>query len=287
VGCGHDALVTAGVRGGNRPASANHVESADLAGYESGVNLKRMSLRRKPDGAEQAESARNPGQVLGLGNAAIPINFAGLSLTLDRSGAAFIPLHSMLVVSDLHLEKGSGAAARGRLIPALDSHDTLLRLKCAIESYRPKRVVCLGDSFHDGLAGKRMAKADRDALASICGLADEWIWISGNHDLEPPAFCDGERREEFETGGVILRHEPAPVKNTAQIVGHFHPKARVPSGGYRFTGPCYCVSDDLLIMPAFGAYTGGLSCSSPAMRSLHKSEPKIFMLHASKIWRIA
>ena len=99
------------------------------------------------------------------GRSAIPIAFAGLAVTLDHSGAIWLPSQRTLAVSDLHLEKGSGAAARGRLIPALDSHDTLARLKCVIGAYHPRRVVCLGDSFHDGRAGGRMAGSDRDALA--------------------------------------------------------------------------------------------------------------------------
>jgi hypothetical protein len=217
----------------------------------------------------------------------MPIAFAGLGLTLDHSGAAYLPACRTLIVSDLHLEKGSQFAARGRLVPALDSHDTLLRLERAIEAYRPRRVVCLGDSFHDGRAGERMAAADRAALSALCARVEEWVWIAGNHDPDAPVLCDGERRAEVGIEGVALRHEPSAARTTPEIVGHFHPKASLPAGGRRFSGRCFCVSDDLLIMPAFGAYAGGLSCANPALRSLHKSEPQIFMLHASKIWRIA
>ncbi len=208
-------------------------------------------------------------------------------MTLDQSGAAWLPDHRTLIVSDLHLEKGSNAAARGRLVPALDSHDTLIRLRCVIEAYRPKRVVCLGDSFHDGRAGERMADADRSALASLCALAEGWVWIGGNHDPEAPEFCGGERRDELPIEGIILRHEPRAVRDAPEIAGHFHPKASVRAGGQRFSGRCFCVSDDLLIVPAFGAYAGGLHCAAKELRSLHGAEPKIFMLHAAKIWRVA
>ena len=108
---------------------------------------------------------------------------------------------------------------------------------------------------------------------------------AGNHDPKAPASCDGERREDFEIGGAILRHEPRTARDTAEIAGHFHPKASLSAGGYRFSGRCFCASDDLLL-PAFGAYAGGLSCTAPAIRSLHKENPRIFMLHASKIWRV-
>ncbi len=228
-----------------------------------------------------------PNRGLGAGKPAIQIEFAGLALTLDGSGAAYMRAHGTLIAADLHLEKGSRAASKGRLLPALDSRDTLHRLKLAIEAYRPQRVVCLGDSFDDPFAGQRMADADKEALASLCASVGEWIWLGGNHDPQTPAFCGGQTRSQIELGSAILRHEPAAACAAPQIVGHLHPKASLPAGGYRFSGPCFCVSQDLLIMPAFGAYAGGLPCRAKAIRSLHKSEPKLFMLHASRLWRVA
>jgi uncharacterized protein len=245
------------------------------------VSIEQASSPEITEGRHPVEEA------LGPGRPSIHITFAGLTVTLDQSGAAWLSTRSTLIVSDLHLEKGSNAAARGSLIPAFDSHDTLTRLRCVIEAYRPARVVCLGDSFHDTRAGERMAEADRQALTSLCALAEEWIWIGGNHDQEAPEFCGGERRIDLRIDGVTLRHEPNAVREMPEIAGHFHPKASIPAGGHRLPGRCFCVSDDLLIMPAFGAYTGGLRSSAQELPSLHRAEPKIFMLHASKIWRVA
>ncbi len=228
-----------------------------------------------------------PAPALGEGKSSRRETFGALALTLDRSGAAYLEDHRTLIVSDLHLEKGSGAAARGRLLPALDSHDTLLRLKQAIETYSPARVVCLGDSFHDAKAGERMAALDKDELGSLCALVPEWVWIGGNHDPEVPGFCAGSTLDEIRIGGVLLRHEPNPRLPGAQVAGHLHPKVSVSAGGYRFSGRCFCLWPDLLILPAFGAFAGGLSCSSPAIRGLHEEEPKLFMLHASKLWRVS
>jgi uncharacterized protein len=223
----------------------------------------------------------------GVGVRSVSLGFSGLTVILDGGGAAYLPEHGALIVSDLHLEKGSNGASRGRLLPALDSHDTLLRLRTVVEAYRPQRVICLGDSFHDGAAAERMAGADRAALKTLCALAEEWIWIAGNHDPHPPEFCEGERRGQIEIAGVVLRHQPDAACGAPQIVGHFHPKASVGLGGACVSGRCFCVSHDLLMMPAFGAYTGGMARQSPALRSLHRAEPKIFMLHASKVWRLA
>jgi uncharacterized protein len=245
------------------------------------VSIEQASSPEITEGRHRAEEALSPGRP------SIHITFAGLTVTLDQSGAAWLSTRSTLIVSDLHLEKGSNAAARGRLIPGLDSHDTLTRLRCVIEAYRPARVICLGDSFHDGRAGDRMAEADRRALAALCALAEEWVWIGGNHDPEAPEFCGGERRIDLRIDGVTLRHEPNAVREMPEVAGHFHPKASLPAAGHGLSGRCFCISDDLLIMPAFGAYTGGLHSSAQELRSLHRAEPKIFMLHASKIWRVA
>ena len=122
------------------------------------------------------------GQAPSVGTPAVEIEFAGLALTLDHSGAAYMPAHGTLVMADLHLEKGSRAASKGRLLPALDSRDTLHRLKRAIEAYCPSRVICLGDSFDDCFAGERIAEADKHELSSLCASVREWIWLSGNHD---------------------------------------------------------------------------------------------------------
>ena len=250
--------------------------------------MRRSLVKQSPgfDSASQGIDVR-PGQRPGGGKPAIEIEFAGLALTLDHSGAAYASAHGTLIIADLHLEKGSRAASKGRLLPALDSRDTLHRLKRAIEAYRPERVVCLGDSFDDILAGERMATVDKEELSSLCASVGQWIWLGGNHDPETPAFCGGATLSQVEIADIVLRHEPDVARAAPQIVGHLHPKASVPAGGYRFSGPCFCVSDDLLIMPAFGAYAGGLSCRSRPVRSVLKSEPKLFMLHASKVWRVA
>ena len=228
-----------------------------------------------------------PAQASERGASAIQIEFAGLALTLDSSGAAYLNAHDTLIVSDLHLEKGSAAASRGRLLPALDSRDTLMRLRRAVEAYRPERTVCLGDSFHDGFAGERMAEADKEELGSLRASVREWIWIGGNHDPDVPPYCGGQTLPEFKAGPVTLRHEPGLLRTGAQIAGHLHPKVSVPAGGYRFSGRCFCVWDGLVVLPAFGAFAGGLSCADPAIRSLDGQSPKLFMLHAAKVWRVA
>lgn len=219
------------------------------------------------------------------GQRTVTIRFGGIEMVLDAAGVLVLPAFATLVVSDLHLEKGS--SGRNGYVPPLDSLDTIHRLGACIAKHRPERVICLGDSFHDGSAGERMREGDRAALQSLCVSVPHWVWVSGNHDPDLPDFCAGERAERFEIEGVALSHMPDGESRGPRIIGHYHPKAAVWTGKYRFSGPCFCVSGRLLMLPAFGAYTGGLRCTDPAIQSLHAETPRIYMLHAERLWRLA
>ena len=167
------------------------------------------------------------------------------------------------MVSDLHLEKGSGFAARGALLPPYDTAATLARLSEAIDRLEPHRVICLGDSFHDGGAGARLSAGDADRLAELTAARD-WIWITGNHDPEPPAHWGGRVMDELVDGALVFRHE-ARSGAVGELSGHFHPKASVRTRARRVTGRCFVGDGRRLILPAFGAYTGGLDVLDPAI----------------------
>lgn len=251
-----------------------------MVGDRDGVVLMpyaRSRLRSPRD--EMLEATR-------AGQPSVAISFSGQGLILDASGAAIIESRRTLIVSDLHLEKGSAAAARGQPVPVHDSHDTLQRLKHVIDRYEPRTLISLGDSFHDTGASARMVLADKEALARLCASVPDWVWIGGNHDPQIPAFCGGRFLSEIALGGIVLRHQPVQVSRAPQIAGHYHPKTSVSAGRYRFSGRCFAVSDSLIVMPAFGAYTGGLPCSAPALSNLHRSDPQLYMIHAHKLWRV-
>lgn len=216
----------------------------------------------------------------------IEIAFAGEAIALDGRGVAFLPRHSTLIVADLHLEKGSRFAAMRRPVPTLDTHDTLTRLAACIRDWRPETVVCLGDSFHDARAGLRLAAEDREALHGLCSLAKRWIWISGNHDPRPPCGLKGETLDTFTIGEIGLTHVPAPGAEP-QIAGHMHPKTHVSAARRKISGACFVRGSRLLILPAFGAYTGGLSCKSPAIAALFPDEtPLCYMMYQNKLFPV-
>src|SRR3981189_1573222 len=135
------------------------------------------------------------------------LDVADVSLVADLSGALFWEEQRLLVVSDLHLEKGSSFAARGVLLPPYDTVATLGRLAAVIARHDPRMVIALGDSFHDRGAHDRLSASDRDAIAALQARRD-WIWISGNHDPALPSDLGGVVASEVAIGPIAFRHEP-------------------------------------------------------------------------------
>ncbi|MEZ5921613.1 MAG: ligase-associated DNA damage response endonuclease PdeM [Parvularculaceae bacterium] len=182
----------------------------------------------------------------------------GERLVALLSGALFWPAKNTLIVSDLHFEKGSNFGARGVLLPPYDTRTTIRRLAVIMAEIKPERVISLGDAFHDRGAEARMDEDDADALAIMTGAA-EWVWILGNHDPEPPVRFAGAVAEEMQSGALLFRHEPQPVPQPGEIAGHLHPVARVKAETRLIRRRCFATDGERLVMPAFGAYSGGLN----------------------------
>jgi DNA ligase-associated metallophosphoesterase len=181
----------------------------------------------------------------------------GTPVVADASGALYLPSRNCVVVADLHLEKGSAYAPGGQFLPPYDSAATLTRLAEVLARLRPRRVICLGDSFHDPDAGARLGDGERDRLRQLTG-AHDWTWIAGNHDPDPPAELGGRVADSLTLGALVFRHEPTAAPAAGEIAGHFHPKACVKVRNRRLTRACFIGDGQRLILPAFGAYTGGL-----------------------------
>ena len=199
---------------------------------------------------------------------------ADVGFVADFSGALFWEAQSLLVVSDLHLEKGSSFASRGVLLPPYDTVATLSRLAAVIARHDPRQVIALGDSFHDRDAHARLSEPDREALAAL-QLRRNWIWISGNHDPALPSDLGGVIATEVAIGPIAFRHEPTGA--AGEIAGHLHPKARVPTRGRSIERRCFASDGERAVMPAFGAYTGGLSIRDAAFTRIFGSPG--FMAH--------
>ena len=191
----------------------------------------------------------------------------GVELLADAEGIAWWPETQTLLVADLHLEKGSSFARRGQLLPPYDTMTTLRRLEKCTEAWQPKRVIALGDSFHDKDASERLQLPAMELLKSFMP-GRSWIWITGNHDPEPPKGLEGDVVAELREGGLILRHEPCADDCLGELSGHLHPKARIVRRGRAVRRSCFAVSEMRMILPSFGAYTGGLNVLDTAYADL-------------------
>jgi len=196
------------------------------------------------------------------------LSVAGATLVVDVSGALYEPASGALIVADLHLEKGSSFARRGQFLPPYDTATTLGRLAGALETYRPRAVVALGDSFHDRWGASRLGAGDRETLAALQRGRD-WIWIAGNHDPEAPRGCGGEAMDEMRLGPLTLRHEPQAGAAPGELAGHLHPVAKVAARGRGLRRRrCFATDGARVVLPAFGAYAGGLNVRDAAFGGL-------------------
>ncbi|HEX4172125.1 MAG TPA: ligase-associated DNA damage response endonuclease PdeM [Acetobacteraceae bacterium] len=213
---------------------------------------------------------------------AAPIHLGGERLMLDPAGALYWPAVGLLAVSDLHLEKGSSYAPRGQLLPPWDTHATLDRLTVLLRRYRPRIVLALGDSFHDRGGASRLPAGE---LARVRAMteAHRFIWVQGNHDPLPPDGVGGEWVEAFTTATLVFRHQAASTAQ-GEISGHHHPKAVVPARGTSVSRPCFVTDARRVVMPAFGAYTGGMDVREPAISRLFPRGGRVFLLGKDRLF---
>ena len=194
----------------------------------------------------------------------VPLSFAGETFFATSEGALFWPEQDALLVADLHLEKASWFARFGQFLPPYDSHATLVALTAQVDRTQPKRLYCLGDSFHDRFGCDRLPASARDLLTALTTRLD-WTWIVGNHDPGFADHCGGRLAEDVKLAGITLRHEAVRDDPEPEISGHFHPKLRLNIKGRHVSRRCFVKSATKLIMPAFGSLTGGLDAHHPGI----------------------
>jgi DNA ligase-associated metallophosphoesterase len=220
---------------------------------------------------------------------AAPIHVAGERLMLDPAGVLHWPARRTLVVADLHLEKGSAFAAAGRFLPPYDTRETLMRLALLLRRWRPDRIIALGDSFHDRDGACRLPPAEAEALLRMLdGL--EMVWVLGNHDPVAPAGLPGLAALEYRDGPLVFRHQARPSASRfasapgVELSGHFHPKATMPTRAGGITRPCFVADARRVILPAFGAYAGGLDARDPAIAGLFPRGARAFLLGRERLF---
>ena len=210
----------------------------------------------------------------------------GVGVVCRLSGALWIEAARTLIVADLHLEKGSAYAARGQMLPPYDTGETLHRLEAEAASLDPGRIVFLGDSFHDAGADARLTAASRARLVDLAH-GRELVWIAGNHDTQLPCDLPGVASAQQELAGLILRHEPQPAPAIGEVAGHLHPCARITGTAGRLRRRCFITAGARMILPAFGAFAGGLNVRDVAIAQLFPTRALCAVMGADRVYAVA
>lgn len=208
----------------------------------------------------------------------------GAELSAEPDGSLWWPEKAALIVADLHLEKATAMARRGALLPPFDTRETLVRLRAAIRRHDPRLVISLGDAFHDRDGPVRLVADDRAVLEELA-RGREWLWIAGNHERDAVPF--GAAVDDLALGPLRFRHAPLLDAEPGEVAGHFHPKAAIRVHGRKVVRPCFATDSKRLILPAFGAYTGGLDLLHADLRGLFGAELCALMLASTTVHAVA
>ena len=219
---------------------------------------------------------------------ALAIGFAGAEVVLDPAGVAWFAEDRILAVSDLHLEKGSSFARRRVYLPPYDTAATLARLAAAVARYDPATVISLGDGFHDDGASARLPRSAVETIGAIA-RGREMIWVTGNHDPSPPDNVPGVSVGMLALGRAVFRHMPDAAETGHEVCGHLHPCARIAGRGRgrAVRKPCFASDGVRLVMPSFGAFTGGLNVRDAAFAGLFEmARFRAYMLGAERVYPV-
>ena len=212
------------------------------------------------------------------------LHLGGEMLLPLPEGALWWAAERVLVVSDLHLEKGSAYAARGQMLPPYDTGATLDLVERLCAALIPTTVISLGDSFHDRAAELRLPEAYAARIKALTG-AHDWVWVEGNHDPDPPAYLGGRAAKVLRIGSLVFRHEP--TGEAGEIAGHLHPAAKVKGRGRMVRRRCFASDGARLVMPAMGAFTGGLNVLDDAFAPLFPEGLMAFALGGERVFAVS
>jgi len=221
----------------------------------------------------------------------VEIEFCGNIFWLYSDGSCFHKQSKTLIVADLHLEKAFSQSS-AVLIPGYDTKETLILLEAALIRNEVQNCIFLGDSFHNASSAQLLAEPYKEKLIQLSKIK-HFKWVLGNHDPLLPDFLPGERCQSTYIDSIELKHQPQQDENEmliiptkGQIIGHYHPKAKVRLRASNTTGKCFIFDQKRMIIPAFGVYTGGLNITNIAITSLFRGTPNIYFCHKTKLYRI-
>ena len=215
----------------------------------------------------------------------VAFRLAGVNVFADHQGGLWWPGERILVLADLHLEKGASIARRtSQMLPPYDTFATLSVMQQIIDRHDPRCVVCLGDSFHDAEGAMLL---DARARASLQGLMRRrrFVWIEGNHDAAAAAVLGGEAVAALSVGPLVFRHEPESDGTApGEVAGHLHPAVRVATRARHVRRKCFITNGTRCILPSLGAFTGGLDIEDVVFERLFSGAYCAYALGRGRVY---
>jgi DNA ligase-associated metallophosphoesterase len=190
----------------------------------------------------------------------VTIEVAGQAMVLLPQKAALLPVSHTLLIADAHIGKATSFRALGVPVPGGTTSETLAGLTTLVARHEVRRIVFLGDFLHSArshaaatLAAVARWRAQHPAL--------QLVLVRGNHDDragDPPAELGFEVVDEpLREAGLALCHHPRPLPGAFVIAGHLHPCVSVQGRAReRLRLPCFHLQTGMLVLPAFGSFTG-------------------------------
>ncbi len=234
--------------------------------FDAAIGRARERPATAPRHTSRARPQRRAEEPRGM--AEIRTEIADTAVAVDSSGALFLPASRTLVVADLHLEKASAFARRGTFLPPYDTAATLVLLAALMLKRDPRRVVSLGDSFHDCDGYTRLTEPDRLAAHGAAARARVDLGQRQPRPETPGRHRRRRCRRRSRSTGLTFRHEPLHGERVGEVAGHLHPAAKVRGRGRSVRCRAFATDGTRMVLPAFGVLTGGLNVLDGAFSRL-------------------
>ncbi|MEN8694431.1 MAG: ligase-associated DNA damage response endonuclease PdeM [Akkermansiaceae bacterium] len=182
------------------------------------------------------------------------ITHQGHHFELLSERALFVPEHSALILSDVHLGKAATFQAQGMAVPKGDDEKDLTRISRLLNDTSAKQLIIAGDLLHS-------------PIGNVTDLLTTWIGnttipitlVMGNHDARAlRGKLPLEIAEHLQLGNLSIVHNPDDADENFTICGHLHPAIRIKDGPRSLIrSECFWLQEHALILPSFGTFTGG------------------------------
>jgi len=184
------------------------------------------------------------------------INIQDEVFTLTNQRALFWKKEKALILSDLHIGKTAHFRKNGIALSNQIFESDLQRLSVLIEYFQPEKFIVVGDLLHAG---------DNSDVDKFCEWKNqfpeiEFLLVEGNHDRTSKKLeaklCLNFKSSQLEIDDITFVHDFEKSNPKFQITGHIHPGIVLNSFVKKIKLPCFAVSDNQLLLPAFSEFTG-------------------------------